>query len=205
MLLRLTLFFFIFSSLTAGSQEIFSGRLSYSIQYMEVPDDMKGVEDKLPSEVKIITNGKSWRSEQNTEINGDYTQLYIAEKDSIYETITIGPERVQVSYRRVQQVEVKSMNSPGPKVLDLETVICEISGDEGTEQSIVQLKSYPAIPRLFFDGLSGIPTLIETENSGLKMRLQLILIDKEPIDETYFVLPNDYLAIDTALYQSWLR
>jgi len=155
--------------------------------------------------VKIITDGKSWRSEQITEINGKYSRVYIDSKDSIFETITIGPERVRVSYRKISSVDVKSINGLGPIVLGQETEICEISDDDGIKQSINQLMSYSEIPNLFFNGLSGIPTVIEIDNAGIKMRLKLTSMSNEPLDETYFALPDDYKVIDTALYQSWLR
>jgi hypothetical protein len=195
----------ILTSYSIRAQEVFSGRLSFSIEYLKVPDDMKGVEAKLPTEVKIITDGKSWRSEQITEINGKYSRVYIDSKDSIFETITIGPERVRVSYRKISSVDVKSINGLGPIVLGQETEICEISDDDGIKQSINQLMSYSEIPNLFFNGLSGIPTVIEIDNAGIKMRLKLTSMSNEPLDETYFALPDDYKVIDTALYQSWLR
>ncbi len=195
----------IITSYSIRAQEVFSGRLSFSIEYPTVPDDMKGVEEKLPTEMKIITDGRSWLSEQITEVNGKYSRVFIDSKDSIFETITIGPERVRVSYRKISSVDVKSINSLGPIVLGQETEICEISDDDGVKQSIIQLTSYSEIPNLFFNGLSGIPTLIEIDNAGIKMRLKLTSMSNEPLDETYFALPDDYKVIDTVLYQSWLR
>ncbi|MDC1221762.1 hypothetical protein N8Z47_03745 [Salibacteraceae bacterium] len=202
---RALIIILIITSYSVRAQEVFSGRLTFSIEYLKVPDDMKGVEAKLPTEVKIITDGRSWRSEQITEINGKYSRVYIDSKDSIFETITIGPERVRVSYRKISSVDVKSTNGLGPIVLGQETEICEISDDDGIKQSIIQLTSYSEIPNLFFNGLSGIPTVIEIDNAGIKMRLKLTSMSNEPLDETYFTLPDDYKVIDTALYQSWLR
>ncbi len=187
------------------AQEQFSGRLTYSIEYLEVQDDMKGVEAMLPSSIHIVTDGKSWRSEQSTKINGDYSQLYDQEKDSIFETITIGPERVKVSYRSVGKIDLEPQKKLGPKVLERNTEIRQIASSTKNGQSIIQLTDFKSIPKLFFEGLTGVPTLIEMDNAGIKMRLKLESIVSEPIDETYFILPDDYILVDTELYQSWLR
>ena len=187
------------------AQEQFSGRLTYSIEYLEVQDDMKGVEAMLPSSIHIVTDGESWRSEQSTKINGDYSQLYDQEKDSIFETITIGPERVKVSYRSVGKIDLEPQKKLGPKVLERNTEIRQIASSTKNGQSIIQLTDFKSIPKLFFEGLTGVPTLIEMDNAGIKMRLKLESIVSEPIDETYFILPDDYILVDTELYQSWLR
>lgn len=187
------------------AQEQFSGRLTYSIEYLEVQDDMKGVEAMLPSSIHIVTDGKSWRSEQSTKINGDYSQLYDQEKDSIFETITIGPERVKVSYRSVGKIDLEPQKKLGPKVLERNTEIRQIASSTKNGQSVIQLTDFKSIPKLFFEGLTGVPTLIEMDNAGIKMRLKLESIVSEPIDETYFILPDDYILVDTELYQSWLR
>ena len=187
------------------AQEQFSGRLTYSIEYLEVQDDMKGVEAMLPSSIHIVTDGKSWRSEQSTKINGDYSQLYDQEKDSIFETITIGPERVKVSYRSVGKIDLEPQKKLGPKVLERNTEIRQIASSTKNGQSIIQLTDFESIPKLFFEGLTGLPALIEMDNAGIKMRLKLESIVSEPIDETYFILPDDYILVDTELYQSWLR
>ena len=187
------------------AQEQFSGRLTYSIEYLEVQDDMKGVEAMLPSSIHIVTDGKSWRSEQSTKINGDYSQLYDQEKDSIFETITIGPERVKVSYRSVGKIDLEPQKKLGPKVLERNTEIRQIASSTKNGQSVIQLTDFKSIPKLFFEGLTGLPALIEMDNAGIKMRLKLESIVSEPIDETYFILPDDYILVDTELYQSWLR
>ena len=187
------------------AQETFSGRLVYSLEYLDVQDDMKGVEEKLPPVLEVITDGSNWRIKQKTLINGEYSQVYISDIDSIFETFSIGPERVRVSYREVETVNVKTTKPGGPRIIDLNTEICEITSISGNDQSILQLESFSPIPSLFYDGLSGIPALIEMDNAGVKMRLKLVSLKSEPIDETYFALPEDYKPVDTALYMSWLR
>lgn len=196
---------FVFGSLNGSTQELFSGRLTYSIEYLNIPADMKGVEKQLPSKISIVTDGSNWRSVQYTEINGDYIQVYDSKADSIFEMITIGPERVRVSNRTLKKVSLSNTKDKGESQFQMETKIVDVKLESGENQSMIFLADYMPIPSLFYHGLVGVPTSLEVGNAGVIMRLSLSKIHEEPIDKTYFTLPDDYKWVDNSLYQSWLR
>ena len=187
------------------SQEVFSGRLHYEIEYLNVTDDMAGVDSMLPKSLNVITDGTNWRIEQHTDINGDVAQIYVASKDSIYETLIIGPERVTIECKKAIAISETNKIGAGEQIGGMGTDIYKCSLENGRSLDIICLSKYQSVAGLFYQDMMGIPTSVELDKGGVTMRLTLKSLVFEPLDETYFSLPTDYSTLEGTVYQSWLR
>ncbi|MCO4805017.1 MAG: hypothetical protein KC456_00360 [Flavobacteriales bacterium] len=189
----------------AFAQKTFSGRLVYDITYDQVPEDMKGVENGLPEKCVVVTDGTSWWMEQHTEMNGAYSIVYQSQKDSIYEMLKVGPDRVRVSSKMELERRVW-LPTENTQIWNGLSMLQYQSQDPVENPLTVWVsKEYAPILGLFYADLEGLPVRFTKERAGVRMTYALRRLKLEPIDETYFVLPSSYNEVSADLYQQWLR
>lgn len=119
--------------------------------------------------------------------------------------LQVGPDRVQISDIPKQNRRVWISNGKKKVILGYES-ICYASQDPVEQPLDLCLNpSYHSIPNLFLESLEGIPMEFEQLKSGMRIRYTLVKWMEEPLDETYFALPESYEKVSKKLYQSWLR
>jgi hypothetical protein len=187
------------------AQKSFSGRLIYDITYDQVPEDMKGVEKGLPEKCMVITDGSSWWIEQHTEMNGAYSIVYQSHNDSIYEMLKVGPDRVRASSKLKVNRMVWNATEASQNWNGLAMVKYQCQDPKENPFVVWVSKEYMPIHGLFYADLEGLPIRFTMEKSGVRMTYALKRMISEPIDDTYFALPESYQDVSIDLYQRWLR
>jgi hypothetical protein len=191
----------------AFAQKQFCGELDYQVEYLDLPSDMEGMSSILPNKCHIITDGKNWRLDQNTSINGAFIEIYHHRKDSLYQFLTVAEERVRIEKKVEFGVEdLRCLSSTGESTISgISVQKRSISGSEIYAQEMWVSKEFQGIPALFIPGLDALPIQFEVKRQGVHMRYTLVRLTQQPLDDTYFTLPTNYKPISEKVYQSWLR
>lgn len=203
----LSLAFFLFSAVVLVAQKPFEGRIRYQIQYIYLPDDMKGLESVLPQTCELITNGKDWRLTQSTEIDGEWLMIYIAHSDTVYSQMKLGPEKLRLAKNRPESSQkVRIMETDQIKTIaGIEAKKYLVKAFEGNAKEVWVNPHFLNLKKAFQSNLKQLPLEFETEVGEVRLRYTAVLISPEPIDGTYFVLSSEFKPVSEAVYNRWLR
>ena len=207
MLRFFSLCFFLLCSVVLSAQKPFEGRIRYKIQYVYLPDDMKGLESVLPQTCELITNGKDWRLTQSTEIDGDLVMIYLHKSDTVFSQLKVGAEKLRLakthpeSDQNVRIVETEKTK----EIAGVEVKQCFVKSFEGAAQEIWIEPHFLNLKKAFEPNSKLLPLEFETEVGGVKLKYTAALVSQEPIDETYFVLSSEFKPVSAAVYDRWLR
>lgn len=190
------------------AQKPFEGRIHYAIEYIEIPEELKGMEGALPRETLWVVSQGNTRMEQGTFLGGRQVSIHREGVDSIYQLIEVVGQKMLLSmplstvdpqqFRVTETAEVKN-------ILGYETQHVVLHDGNGTAFNAWYTAKFrnPAGGEL--PSLKGLPLEYEFARSGIRVRMIATQLVEEPVDDTYFVIPSEYVRVPKDAYDRWLR
>lgn len=202
-LLSLVLLAGTFSFKTTGPEngriKPFEGTILYSIEYIEVPDEVKGMESMLPQEMLMSLSGDMVRVKQ--EVMGGTQMVLVDNKkkeshvlmDMMGQKIDIfiSSDEMRESEKDTPEMKIQELN--GTKtILGYKCKEAVLTNPEtGDKQNIFYTQKLE-IKHKDFDSLNGFPLEYLTSQEGMTLRMTAIKITKESLPATHFEVPSGY-------------
>lgn len=177
----------------------FEGVVVYSIEYIEVPDEVKGMESLLPKTTSMSISGDLVKVEQ--EIMGG-SQIVIVDngKKESHILMNMMGQKLDIFLSR-EEMEKAEKEAPEMKVEELsgtkkilgykckEALISD--PDTGDTQKVFYTNKLE-IDHKDFKSLKGFPLEYYTTQQGMKLRMTATEVTKKKIPASYFEVPSGY-------------
>ena len=188
----------VFTSGILGAQN-FEGKVTYSIEYLEVPQEVMGFESMLPQELSLSITEYKVRVQQSV-MGGD--QVIVMDKsknegfalmDMLGQKIAILMSSVDLQeqteseqYLKYRYFEEKKM------ILGYECRKAEVYSENSDQVMVVWYTEVIQNPGYQMEELKGFPIQYEKQENGLSMRLTAKEIIREKVNPSLFEIPVDY-------------
>lgn len=193
--------------LGVNAQKPFEGRIIFAVDYIDIPTAYTGMQDALPKELLWVVKNENSRMQQSTTLGGEQTVIHRQGEDSLYQLVDVLGQKIKLiqplqkqahRFRVTEQDEAREMLGYETKKVTLQTA----DGAVLTAWCATRFKN-PAGSDL--PEIKKLPLEYEFQRGEIKMRLTAIEVTEEPVDDTYFFIPNEYAAIPKEEYDRWLR
>ena len=188
----------ILCSINAISQS-FEGVVTYSITYLDVPAEIEGMESMLPSETIKYIDGQRIRIEQTMLMGTQVVISDFAANTSIVLMDILGNKIAMVVPEEEMENEAQATTSIEINYFkDSKTIAgykCKkavITGDGFETPAIVYYTTKIPYTEDQFKGLKGLPLEMTVNSEGMQMVLSATSVQKKEVEESMFVIPDDY-------------
>lgn len=191
----------LFSGLNeAIAQKDFEGKIVYTIEYLRMPDEMKGMEAMLPKGMTSYVKGNQSRMEQDSGMGGQTIVLHNSDDNETVVLMNMLGQKMAVvpSAEEKKQAEA-DMDKVEVKLMDEEKDVagykCKKAVMTSPDMDFPMTIFYTeAIPNGSADlaKVPGMPLEYTTEQQGMKMRIAASTISKEKVGKSMFDIPKDY-------------
>lgn len=182
-------------SVSVLAQKPFEGKITYKIKYDDLPQEMAGLEKMLPSDLMMVVKGTTSRAEQNSVFGGKQVMINHADHDSTTVLVDILGQKLKytipVDKRKVEKYRITEMDET--KVIKGYT--CKkavLQTSTGIVIEVWYLEEFMNPAGSDFPKLKGLPLEYELSQKGMTLKFKASSVKEEPIDETYFVVPEEY-------------
>lgn len=190
----LLLVFCALGSLTSQAQ--FEGVITYSIEYIEVPEEIRGMESMLPSEMTMTFKDENARVEQ--EIMGGSQVVVTGEQtfvlmDMMGQKIAITMTDEEVAKAKEEAEEPVYEYSDETKTIigiECKKVVLTTENGDVVIWYTDEVKVGATVDN--FEFLDGLPLQYETVQQGMKLRLTAKNILEEDVSDSEFEIPAGY-------------
>jgi len=189
------------------AQKAFEGRIQYAIDYIEIPEALQGMEHALPEQSLVVIKDGNMRLQQGTLLSGEQITIHREGIDSLYQLIEVLGVKMQLTlpleeevnkFRVIEQQEIKNIMGYEAKHVILQDAM-------GTVLNAWCSAKFRNPVGSELPHLRGLPLEYELVRSGIRMHLVATQVVEEPVDETYFAIPPDYVRVPKDAYDRWLR
>ena len=188
----------VLSSLSIFAQDYFEGEISYTIEYLQVPEGMKEMQNFLPTKMKFMAKGTQYKvvneiPEKDDQVNvmnnfdgsGFLLMNFLGHKIALIND----PEEVHKENAVYFQAEVEDLNEEKDLLgYECEKVRFICDGDT----SEVYFTSDFLSPEYKYMKLKGLPLEYVSSKDGLILKVTATEIEEKEISEIEFVIPTDY-------------
>lgn len=188
------------------AQKPFEGRIHYDITYDQVSEEMQGVDRMLPDRMTWIIFGGYSRIEYRFQLGGSYTIIHWEESDTLYMLAEFPQQRVYTTrlIQRPNQLKMMGDQAVRAECAGHPVSLYLIQSPYGLDSAWCSLKFQNPkggdLPLLTY-----LPLEYEAERNGLHMHLKATRMQEEPVDDTYFTIPTDYVRVSREVYDAMLR
>lgn len=197
----LTLTLLILSGLAYG--QTFEGSVTYSIDYISMPDEMAGFINMFPRSTTLYVKGKKNRMVQVTENVG--TQIMIVDEQTRIGYMAIDQMNSKV-YAKVPSFVLNEYLKPTVLDIDYTNEKSEIAGynckealiqhGEGVERTQVwYATSLPVADYKDFKMLRGFPVAYWVKEGPVSIKYEASQIDQSKQSDSLFEIPEGYQEI----------
>lgn len=184
----------------ATAQKSFEGKLTYTIEYVKIPAEMKGMEAMLPSGMVTYIKGTKSRTEQDAGMGG---KTVIVHDNDNMETMVMmdlfGQKMAIVPSAEEQKESQAEMNKMKVELVNESKEIagykCKkaliTSPDMDFPMAVFYTEDIPNGSAEFVK-IPGMPLEYTTEQQGMKMKISATSISKEKVAAGLFEIPSDY-------------
>ena len=197
----------VLASLTLLAQKPFEGKITYRVDYIDLPEGEEGVRAILPDVLIAYVSGENLRLQQYVTLGGEMTEVQPAGRDSIYRCLYMMDKRVMLAhpkYRGPMRYRVKRLEQTREwNGWELQKYALSSANVPGQSAWVIEGYSNPftaSLPELKF-----LPMEMELQRAELLMHLTAIKIEELPLDPTYFDLPSEIERIDDRVLQQLLN
>lgn len=200
---HLLLFSLILAGIFSVSAQNFEGKITYEIEYNDLPDEIAPYESMLPKENTVILKGTKSRLDMN-QMGAEISMIADSEKEEAVQLMNIMGKKVAIKHS-TQNEEEKEEFTPEVKQTNETKVIagfkCKkaiviITNEDGesveTEVFYTNDIQKPAKANLKVVGVDGFLMQFTVNQNGLSMTMTVTEVSKEKIDEAVFEIPSDY-------------
>lgn len=189
--------------LTASSEDgstPFEGTIAYAINYIEIPEEVKGMESMLPQEMKMTLKGSKTRIEQSV-MGG--SQIVIADTDAntSYILMDMMGQKIAITITPEELEEAKGTS--GTKPLTYHDEVKKILGykcykatytEGGMEQELYYCPkiTLPNGAYKEFEGIKGCPLFYSTTKDNMKLEMTATDVSEHSVSDDLFTVPSGY-------------
>ena len=183
-----------------NAQKVFEGFVNYQIEYLSVPDEVKGFESMLPQEMTKYMSGSKMRVEQT--IMGEGTQIVISDSDANTGTVLMNVLGTQIAMviDGDEMADAKEEKKKQKVKITKETK--KIAGYK-CKKAIVEMEGMDAPVIVWFTNefkssiedynkIDGLVLSYTSLAEGMQMRLTAEVVQKEGVDSSMFEIPDGY-------------
>jgi GLPGLI family protein len=192
-----------FSSKTVGPEKSrlkpFEGTILYSIEYIKVPDEVKGMESMLPQEMLMSLSGDMVRVKQEV-MGGSQMVLVDNKKKESHILMNMMGQKIDIFISSDEMTESEK-EAPQMKVQELKgtkTILgykCKeallTNPDTGDKQTIFYTQKLE-IKHKDFKSLNGFPLEYLTSQEGMTLRMVATKITEGSLPASHFQVPSGY-------------
>ncbi|GAB5525742.1 MAG: hypothetical protein Roseis2KO_36140 [Roseivirga sp.] len=177
----------------------FEGVVVYSIEYIEVPDEVKGMESMLPQTTSMSISGDMVRVEQEV-MGGSQIVIVDNQKKESHILMDMMGQKLDIF---LSKAEMEKAEKEAP-----EMIVKELSGtktilgykckealitdpDTGNTQKVFYTNKLE-IDHKDFKSLKGFPLEYYTTQQGMQLRMTATEVTKKDLPATYFEVPGGY-------------
>lgn len=188
------------SSSNLSAQKQFEGKLTYTIEYIKIPDEMKGMESMLPSGMVTYIKGSKSRTEQESGMGGQNIIIHDSEKEETMVLMDLLGQKMAIVPSAEEQKEAKvEMDKMEVELVDESKTVagyaCKkalISSPEMDFPMAVYYTEELQNNSVDFAKIPGMPLEYVTELQGMKMKVVATSVEKNKVGGNLFEIPSDY-------------
>ncbi|MCB0397366.1 MAG: DUF4412 domain-containing protein [Flavobacteriales bacterium] len=200
-LLCLALFTWLLSApFTLSAQDTFKGSLTYSINYIDLPEEVAGMSSVLPKEMKMTFSGEMSRLEQNVlggsqvvvTNNAEGTGFVLMDMMGQKTAIKLSAEELLKEKQKTNDQKVEYVNEkktiagyPCQKALITDA-------ESGTTNVIWYTKALNITKHRDYTELDGFPLEFETNQDGMHMVMKVTKVAEHEVEDALFQIPKGY-------------
>ncbi len=194
----LSLFAIVLLFSSSAPHKDFEGKLVYSINYIEIPDEVKGMESMLPKEYVVYIQGQKIRWDQKI-MGGGQTVIVDAGNKTSNILMDMMGQKANIFISSEEMAEARAEIKPptitylkGKKVIaGFKCSKALIVNEDGTESAIWYSKKIK-IKHKDFEYLNGFPLEYESKTNGVFIRLTVTEVEKMKVSDDKFMVPEGY-------------
>lgn len=177
----------------------FEGTITFSIEYLDVPEEIQGMESMLPSSMRYSIKGSKVRIEQSL-MGGSQIVLADQEEKTGDVLMDMMGQRIHVhmSKEELEAEEAKNTEKPTitysketKKVNGYKCNKATLVAKDGAKTVLWYSKEIE-VKHNDYKELDGFPLEYETTADGMTMRITATNIERKSLAETHFEVPAGY-------------
>jgi len=180
------------------AEKPFQGIITYSIDYLEVPESIEGLESMLPSDIQIHFKDHKTAIEQSV-MGGSQKVIVDSEDSTSFILMNMLGQKICIELSKEELRETsKGLKAPTityqketKKVLGYKCKMATITQDS-TVTTVFYTKELNVPKHKDFNQLDGFPLEYETYSNGMKLHMLATDIEEKTLDHSYFSIPDDY-------------
>jgi len=205
-----SLFFIAFANILVGQS--FEGKITFQIEYIQLPEEIQGMESMLPKTNNLYLRGEQTRSEQEVMGGSQAAIADDANKTAVVLMNMMGQKMaVMVSREEIEAAEKESAPTEITYVKETKKIAgykcskAEIKNSEtGEITTIFYTEKLGARNHLDCKELKGFPLEYESSQNGMKMRMTATSVEKMELEDHLFTIPDDYEKLTTEEVQKMM-
>ncbi len=175
----------------------FEGSVTYKINYIELPDEVAGMESMLPQSTTMSLKGDKIRITQEV-MGGSQVVVVDNKKKESHILMDMMGQKMAILISK-EEMEASEANEKKPKIEledDFKTILnytCQkalITTEEGVQEVWFTDKIKAKLQN--FEGLPGFPLEYVTNENNMKMRMTVSEISNEKLKDSMFEIPEGY-------------
>ncbi|GAB4254638.1 MAG: hypothetical protein Kow0079_11010 [Vicingaceae bacterium] len=197
------LFLAIFIGVNVFSQNI-QATITYSINYLNLPEEFRAFQDDLPKEMKVLIKGNKSKTIQSTSHSG--TTATISDADTKQTILLVDfngfKNATVINYNEIKEeqdstkenLKIKEVNGESPTILGYnckKALIWITNSSEPIEVFYTEDIKVSDFNKQF-KKLNGYPLKYTITENGLTMVFEATSINHEEIDDSEFSIPEGY-------------
>lgn len=190
---------FALATLLATAQ--FEGKISYEINYEEVPDEIAGYESMLPKEMSMFIKGSKTRVEQSMGMGEQIVIMDNTTKEGVILMNMMGQKMAIKMDKETIESQEEEENEPQFKYLNETKKIagytCKkaemwFEGEEDDVMVVYYTEKIQNTANTNVKGLKGFPLEYQVAKQGMVMNMVANNVSKEKINDSKFEVPDGY-------------
>lgn len=182
----------------APKSDKFEGTITYEITYLELPENVQGLESMLPSEMKMYFKGQKIALDQ--AVMGGSQRIVVDNEDSSSFILMdmLGQKICVVLTKEELRGSAKKQTKPNISYIDEKKKILKynckkaIVKQDSSETTVYYTDKLNIEHHQDFEYLNGFPLEYETNSNGMKMRITATAIDENAVRQSEFIIPEGY-------------
>lgn len=187
----------------------FEGRISYRINYGDLPEEMKAYESMLPREMNYLVKGDKSKMTQPSAMGGE--TIVIADQGSNKTTVLINSMGYKVAVS--SDMGEKEGKAPDIQYVDGSKNIagydCKkaiLTDENGIKTTLWYTEEIPALDiNLGLEGINGLPLEFESEQNGINAKIVANSVTEESVADSEFVIPEGYEEMNQEEFQEMMK
>lgn len=193
-----------------AQQADFEGVITFKINYIEVPAELRGMQSMLPKDLSMTFKGDLVKIEQKM-MGGGQTILVDNEKKEGHVLMDMMGTKMDIFMSR-EEIEKEELSAQKPSIELLsgsKTILgysCKkavLTSAEGDVMDIWYTEQIDAKHREYKE-LPGFPLEYETSKDGMVLKMEASNIDKSVVDDAVFEVPSGYQQMTMAELQKMM-